>query len=128
LYTNPAAAGQYKDLYTVLQQDNADGPVFVSALAPWAYLCTDRPVGAPTTWRIYADSTVLQGYYEVHPNRRPETVLILAEEMGAYVSTIQPEDNPAPHTPAQEGVLLEELAANYAAKETPAGTLYRLKG
>jgi len=127
LYTSPRAAGQYEALCAVLRADRADGPLFISALAPWAYLCTDRPIGAPTTWRIYTNSSVLQGYYELYPNRLPETVLILGEEMGAYTSTIQPEENPAPNMPANEGFLLELLQEDYAAEATPAGTLYRRK-
>ena len=129
LYTSPTAACQYTDLCQVLAEDSADaqGPIFISALAPWAYLCTDRPVAAPTTWRIYTDSSVLEGYYDLYPQRLPQTVLILSPEMGAYVSTIQPEENPAPNTPSGKGFLLEMLEKEYAEKETPAGMLYRRK-
>ena len=129
LYTSPGAAEQYTQLCQVLAEDSADaqGPIFISALAPWAYLCTDRPVAAPTTWRIYTNSSVLEGYYQLYPQRQPQTVLILNPEMGAYVSTIQPEENSAPNTPAQEGFLLELLEKEYTAASTPVGTLYRLK-
>ena len=83
LYTSPTAAEQYTQLCQVLAEDsvNAQGPVYQCS-GPWAYLCTDRPVAAPTTWRIYADSSVLEGYYQLYPQRRPQTVLILNPEMG----------------------------------------------
>ena len=129
LYTSPTAAEQYTQLCQVLAEDSADtrGPIFISALAPWAYLCTDRPVAAPTTWRIYPDSSVLESYYDLYPQRIPQTVLILSSEMGAYVSTIQPEENPAPNASPKEGFLLDMLGQEYAQKTTPVGDLYRRK-
>ena len=124
LYTSAGAAQQYEDLRQVLAEDESDGPLFVSALAPWAYLCTDRPVAAPTTWRVYTNSIILQGYYERHPDKLPDTVLLLAPEMGAYVSTIQPEESPAPNAPEEGGFLMEILQKDYVQNATPAGTLY----
>ena len=82
LVTTPEHAAQYTAICRALTESGSDGPVFVTALAPWAYLCTDRPMGTSTSWRTYLDSELLEVYYRQHPERFPTTVLVLDEAVG----------------------------------------------
>ena len=127
LATTPEHAAQYAAICQALTGSENDGPVFVTALAPWAYLCTDRPMGASTSWRTYLDSELLEVYYRQHPERFPSTVLVLDEAVGGYTSTLQPEENPLPNQNSgrEDGFLTLELARRgYTPHTTPVGTVY----
>ena len=126
LYTTPAHKQQYEDVRsTIVGLGNEEKPIFISSLLPWGYLCTDRPVGAPNTWRTLVDGKQLMDYYEVNPGNFPADVLVLAPEIGDYISTIQPEENPAPNLNAEDSDLLRLLAQKgYTVRETAAGTVY----
>lgn len=127
LVTTPEHAAQYTAICRALTESESDGPVFVTALAPWAYLCTDRPMGTSTSWRTYLDSELLEVYYRQHPERFPTTVLVLDEAVGGYTSTLQPEENPLPNQNSgrEDGFLTLELARRgFTAHTTPVGTVY----
>ena len=127
LVTTPEHAAQYTAICRALTESESDGPVFVTALAPWAYLCTDRPMGTSTSWRTYLDSELLEVYYQQHPERFPTTVLVLDEAVGGYTSTLQPEENPLPNQNSgrEDGFLTLELARRgFTAHTTPVGTVY----
>ncbi len=128
LYTAPEHAVQYEAVRAAVADADREGTIFITALAPWAYLCTDRETGANTSWRTYLDSELLEIYHEQHPDRFPTTVLVLKSEFGSYVSTIQPEVNEQGNLNEgrEDGYLIRAMAERgYTVTETPAGLVYQ---
>lgn len=97
IYTTYEHWDQYYDVMeTVKKYCNRDGTLFISAWCPWAYLCTDMMCGAYTTWSIrFGESEErLKQYYRIHPDRIPNMVLVLNDEIGNFNAIW---DNEAPH-------------------------------
>lgn len=126
LYTSPAHKEQYNQVCADLHAlGHEDEPLFISSLLPWGYLCTDRPVGSPNTWRTLVDSPLLEVYYQVNPQNLPADVLVLDAEIGDYVSTIQPEENAEPNYNAQDSSFLQMLLdQGYTVHRVSCGTVY----
>lgn len=126
LYTSPAHKQQYDMVCRDIRAlGHADEPIFISSLLPWGYLCTDRPVGAPNTWRTLVDSPLLDVYYQVNPDNLPADVLVLDDEIGDYISTIQPEQNAVPNYNAKESTFLQMLLEKgYTSRRVSCGTVY----
>lgn len=126
LYTSPAHKDQYEQVCADIHSlGHEEEPIFISSLLPWGYLCTDRPVGSPNTWRTLVDSPLLEVYYQVNPQNLPADVLVLDAEIGDYVSTIQPEENASPNYNAQESAFLQMLLdQGYTSRRVSCGTVY----
>lgn len=94
LFTSIEHHDQYMQVLSVMDQYCADeGNVLVLSLCPWAYLCTDMRCGAYTTWRIKMESNEekLRAYYEQHPDRMPNVVIELNDDIGNYDMTENPQ-------------------------------------
>lgn len=76
---------QYEEVMSVMKTYcKGDGMVFISSWCPWAYLCTNMKCGAYSTWKIKMerDEEKLKTYYEMYPNRIPDVVVQLNDEIG----------------------------------------------
>ena len=85
LYTTNDHKKQYEEVLEVMQiYCNKEGTVFISSWCPWAYLCTDMKCGAFTTWSLRMENSEekLMKYYELYPERIPDIVIELNDDVG----------------------------------------------
>lgn len=97
LFTSAEHYEQYMQVLAVMDQYcSGEGNVLILSLCPWAYLCTDMRCGAYTTWRIKMDRNdeKLNAYYEQHPDRIPNVVIELNDNIGNYDLTENPQYDP----------------------------------
>lgn len=84
LYTTHEHKEQYQEVMEVMKSYCSGKTVFVSSWCPWAYLCTDMKCGAYTTWnlKIEKNEEKLMKYYTMYPERIPDVVIELNDEIG----------------------------------------------
>lgn len=73
------------------QKSDGRDTIFITAVAPWMYTCTDIPCGVQTTWRTLFDYPLIEKYFESHDLSDLKYVLILDEEYGSYEYAMDPE-------------------------------------
>ncbi|MFT3982503.1 MAG: hypothetical protein QM697_01240 [Lachnospiraceae bacterium] len=133
LYTTPEHLMMYENVYdtirTYCQSDSIgkeNGSIFITKLLPYGYLCTDLRCAAPTTWRTAFNSTRLELYYDMNPDRYPDLVLVLDEEYGSYETCGDVVADPNPNANEIGGFLLDYVTEHHYEKiSVPCGTLYR---
>lgn len=89
LLTRAETAQQYNELYQIINDEYAkvpDASVVHLKIAPWAYLCCDWKIYAPTTWRNQLSSTRLTEYYSLHDGELPDIVFVYSPKVGSYKS------------------------------------------
>lgn len=126
LYTTPEHADSYKQvLHTIQEYDRAEGNIFFTKLLPWGYLVSDMKCGAPTTWRTTFDSERLDLYYKANPDRIPDMIFVVNEDIGSYETCGDIEADPAPNANEIGGWLLDYVTEqNYTVTETEVGIVY----
>lgn len=85
LWTTYEHNQQYEEVLSVMNTYcKGDGMVFISSWCPWAYLCTDMKCAAYTTWNIKMEKNEekLRTYYKMYPERVPDVVIQLNDEIG----------------------------------------------
>lgn len=85
LYTTYERKEQYEEIMQAIEEYcNREGMVLILSWCPWAYLCTDMKCGAYTTWNLKMEKNEekLKTYYELYPERIPDVVIILNDEIG----------------------------------------------
>lgn len=108
LFTTKEHKQSYDEIYTVITEyADRDGNVFFTKLMPWGYLATDMRCGAPTTWRTAFDSGRLDLYYEANPDRIPDVIFVMDENVGAYDTCGDVVADPAPNGNEKGGWLLD---------------------
>ncbi len=106
LYTSPEHLKVYESLLSDIRSlTGPDSKVFFTKLLPWGYLSCDSVCGAPTTWRTEVSSDRLRLYYERFPERVPDVVFVMDDEVGSYESCGDVEADPCPNTNHIEGFL-----------------------
>lgn len=130
LYTTPEHAGEYEDLMEMIDRINADydaDNVFYSRILPWAYLVTDGKCGAPTAWRMELSQGLLEDYYGLHPDRIPDVVVVLNEDVGSFetCSFNRKKGNNNPNENKCEGMLWDYmLSQGYESIKEQRATVY----
>lgn len=87
LYTTKEHKEQYQEILAMISEiseEHAGEDIYITKILPWAYLATELRTGAPTAWRLELSSPLLEEYYTLHPDRIPEVVVVLKDEVGAY--------------------------------------------
>lgn len=108
LYTTLEHKESYDEIYTAIQEyANDDGYIFFTKLMPWGYLATDMRCGAPTTWRTPFNSERLKLYYEANPERIPDIIFVMNEEVGSYETCGDVVADPCPNQNEMGGWLLD---------------------
>lgn len=127
LYTTDEHYEAYSGVLSMLQEsDRGEGYIFISKLLPWGYLAADMQCGALTTWRTKLSSERLARYYEVHPEKVPEVVVILNASVGAYDTCGDVEADPFPNENEETGKLYELISSDkYTMQEYPYGRVYQ---
>lgn len=102
--------------------------IFISALAPWMYLCFEMDYGMPHSWRMLIDDPSFEIYYKEHDIDNLKYILIMDERYGNTIQAGNPEgtvDNP--NRNVKEGWLYEIMKNEYTCMDVPCGTLYTRK-
>ncbi len=134
LYTTAEHHKMYKTVYDDIQNyaTTSSGysnshTVFFTKLLPWGYLATDLHCASPTTWRTKFNSERLKPYYERNPEKYPELIFVLKEEIGAYDSCGDVVGDPSPNENELGGYLMNYIKEkNYESLELDSGVLYRI--
>jgi len=129
LYTTSEHFETYKELLNMLKDcESKDKNVFITKLLPWGYLATDMKCAAHTTWRTTLDSERLMQYYEVLPEKWPQVIVVLKDEVGSYETCGDVEADPVPNENSFEGGLAAVIgSADYEKTEYKYGTVYVAK-
>lgn len=99
--------------------------LLITKLLPWGYLCSDMQCASPYSWRTGISSDRLELYYNVHPDKYPDVVLVLNENIGSYEACGDVEKDPNPNADERGGMLDQYmLEHDYTEKSVPCGTLY----
>ena len=69
-----------KELNTIVDATTEDESILISGTSTWMYMCVERPVAAPTTWRMYSDHEFFEPYYDIHPDKVPPFIYVEATE------------------------------------------------
>lgn len=113
LYTTKERAQAYETLQKSLsgiKPQLRGKKLLVIPLEPWLYPETETLIAGPHAWRVTADDTRLEGYYERYPQLLPDWVLML----------------PGTEAALKDGSALQELLKGYDYSNDPNyGTLYR---
>lgn len=127
LYTTPEHRESYDEIYAAIQEyANTEGNIFFTKLMPWGYLATDMRCGAPTTWRTAFNSERLRLYYEANPDRIPDIIFVLNEDVGSYETCGDVMADPAPNQNETGGWLLDYVTEHgYETIPFSKGTILR---
>ncbi len=114
LFTTPEHREQYDRVLALIDELNEkkkDGMIFFTKVLPWAYVCSDLRCGAPTTWRMKLSEGLLESYYKLHPDRIPDVVVILEDDIAAYDTCIfsNKKGEKTPNSNSEKGVLWEYI-------------------
>ncbi len=104
LYTTKEHGAEYESLLSDIRK-NTEGekPVLFTKLLPWGYLESGGDCASYTTWRVPLSSERLKEYYEVHPEKLPEVVFLLNDQVGSYEQCGDVEADPEPNKNEREG-------------------------
>ena len=86
LLTTEAHAEQYEAICRELKKFSDDYPnssILFSKNLPWAYVQMEGyTCAANSVWRVHTD--IIQRYYAVHPEKRPDYICILKEQVAGW--------------------------------------------
>ncbi|MCR5267848.1 MAG: hypothetical protein K6E16_04980, partial [Lachnospiraceae bacterium] len=133
LITTKAHLQEYESVLSVVQSDCTmaaypDGEhklILFSKLLPWGYLATDMHCASFSSWRSSMNSEELKRYYELHPDKYPDVLLLLNDSVGSYETCGDVEADPVPNANDEDGHLYRYLTDHrFIEKSVPCGTLY----
>ena len=133
ILTTPEHLTDYESVLSVLQSDCTmagypDGThdqILFSKLLPWGYLATDMHCASFSSWRSSMDSGELKNYYELHPDKYPDVILLLNDAIGSYETCGDVEADPVPNANDVDGHLYQYIRdQQFTEKSVPCGTLY----
>lgn len=139
LYTSAKHYEKYMDVYNTINEYCMTDPgelaalgdksesrnLLISTLLPYGYLISDMRVAAPTAWRNSMDNPRLKEYYELHPDRTPDVILVMNIDYGSYETCGDVEADPEPNPNASEGYMYDYIKANnMQAIPVSCGTIY----
>jgi len=98
LFTTPEHEEVYSSVLSDIRQySKDDGFILFSRLLPWGYLASDMRCAGATPWRDNINSRRLEEYYRLFPEREPDLILLLDEDVGSYDSCGDVEADPIPN-------------------------------
>ncbi len=134
LYTTTEHHKMYETVYNDIQNYaiaasgySENNTIFFTKLLPWGYLATDLQCASPTTWRTKFNSERLKPYYQLNPEKYPDLIFVLKDQIGAYDSCGDVIGDPSPNENELGGYLMDYIIKNnYEAVEMESGILYRI--
>lgn len=133
IMTSPAHLSSYESVLATIREECTstaypDGKhelLLITKLLPWGYLCSDLRCASAYSWRSPIASKHLQSYYRVHPDKYPDVVLILNEDVGSYEACGDVVADPIPNQNELSGDLYQYLLdEHFIKKSVPCGTLF----
>lgn len=133
ILTSPAHLSSYESVLATIREyctssaypDGEHELLLITKLLPWGYLCTDLRCASAYSWRSPIASKHLQSYYVVHPEKYPDVVLILNDEIGSYEACGDVIADPIPNQNERSGDLYQYLLdEHFIKKSVPCGTLF----
>lgn len=125
LVTTGRHFNDYTAVLQTIRDNETDGTVFFTKLLPWGYLATDMECGAPTTWRTKFNSGRLDLYYAEHPDKIPNVIFVMSDNIGAYDTCGDVVADPAPNENEFGGILSQIVEDGYEKIENPWITVYK---
>ena len=109
IHTEAYRARAYENTVRILSDRLDDGSVvIVLGCNPWVYLDAPASCGAYTTWQHSDGGDLLRQYYEYHPEKVPDMILAVPEEINCYESWTYSSHGSGTHReeqPVLEGIL-----------------------
>lgn len=131
LYTTEEHVEQYEEVQSTIEEYvRTEDRVFYSKVCFWSYLCTDNEYGVPSSWRMAFNSTRLEEYFELNPEKIPTCIFVFNPVYGNFESNLIQgnEKVEAPNDNIVEGYLADYIEENdYEVIETECATIYRKK-
>ncbi len=85
IYTSTESARKYDEIiYAIDLYVPAEGTVFYTALLPFGYLQKDLRPATPALWTTPLNSSRLSRYYALHPELRPDFVMVVNDGYGVH--------------------------------------------
>lgn len=131
IYTTQEHLEQYNnvidDIHAYVPNNSQTG-IFVTKLAPWAYLCTNARCAVYQTWRTPFADPMLETYFRDHP--KPDYILVLDDEYGGFIDnymvTWGEDGDLTPNANDISGYLLQYVQEhNYQCISVKSGTIYQ---
>ena len=130
IYTEENRKDSYEKMASLLKEetDNND-KIVVLGTNPWVYMETEALCGAYTVWKFDTEDLTHQQYYTRFPEKIPNTILIVPEEISIYESWKYSSHGVGMHRedqPILEGILKEILEnEKYVCLEKDGAILYK---
>lgn len=129
LYTTKEHERQYSGLKQAIEEYvREEDIVFYSKSCYWSYLCTNNEYGTPSSWRMALNSSRLEEYFSLNPQKIPTCIFVLNPLYGSYESSMiqNNEKEEFPNTNTEEGFLYDYITENnYEKIELECATIYR---
>lgn len=85
IYTEENRALAYEQMLEVLREKtSSEDVIVVLGCNPWIYLESEAACGSYTTWQFTEGEQTLNRYYETFPERIPNMILIVPDELNRY--------------------------------------------
>ncbi len=116
IYTEESRGKIYEDMVDLLREEtDSENTIVVLGCNPWVYLDASASCGAYTTWEIRGNESGMRQYYKKLPEKIPDVILCVPEELGRYVSWRYSSHGSGQHINEQvtlEGILSEIVTDN----------------
>lgn len=130
IYTEEQRADAYEQILEVVDTETEGcDTVAVLGCNPWIYMDSKARCGAYSTWKLLGEEPLLNTYYEMFPEKIPNIILILPQELEIYDSWKFSSHGAGKHVeevPELEGTLLNLVEQKgYIQTEKNGVLLYR---
>lgn len=129
LYTEKADAEEYYSVCELLdkceeqyqKEELKNKKILITAFLPWGYLYSDCQNASYTTWTAPLSSSQLEEYYDLHPDRFPDIVLVISDDYG-NINGLDGGGKIYPYNP-KEGIVWEKIK-NWKCVDSGVGKIY----
>lgn len=89
LYTTKEHQLQYEDVLKDIEAYvRPEDRVLYSQICFWSYLCGNNAYGTPSSWRMPLNSSRLEEYFTLYPEKIPTCVVVFHPEYGNFSSSL----------------------------------------
>lgn len=129
LYTEKADAEEYYSVCELIdkceeqyqKEELKNKKILITAFLPWGYLYSDCQNASYTTWTAPLSSSLLEEYYDLHPDRFPDIVLVISDDYG-NINGLDGGGKIYPYNP-KEGIVWEKIK-NWKCVDSGVGKIY----
>ena len=130
IHTEASRGYAYEDTLNMIQSEiTKEDTIIVLGCNPWVYLDVAGRCGSYSTWNLGSGEELLKFYFEINPEKTPNAILIVPEELNVYESWKYSSHGAGVHKEDQPvlGGVLKDLTekSGYAYKEYQGSVLYK---